>query len=126
MTPPSPKTGQVRPPPDTEGEPLYPGKRPRVVKEKSASGSSQKTTKFAKKNAKRLKKQREHQPDLCSPQDVQWKDIVNLLGEDVVNDAVKENREFQSPFEFLEVVELEVKAMCSNGASYCKSHFNVN
>ncbi|KAK1229120.1 tRNA(m5U54)methyltransferase [Marasmius sp. AFHP31] len=121
MTPPSPKTGQVRPLPDTEGEPLYPGKRPRVDKGKSASGSSQKTTKFAKKNAKRLKKQREHQPDLCSPEDVQWKDIVSLLGENVVDNAIEEGREFQSPFEFLEIVDLEVKAVCSNGDGLAQS-----
>lgn len=115
MTPPSPKTGQVRPLPDSDSESLYPGKRPRTEKEKHTSKPSQKTSKFAKKNAKRLKKQREHQPELCSPEHVQWLDIVNLLGEDVVNKAIEEGREFQSPFAFQEVVELEVKSICSNG-----------
>ncbi|KAF9269872.1 tRNA methyltransferase [Marasmius fiardii PR-910] len=121
MTPPSPKTGQVRPPPESDTEPLYPGKRPRTEKEKNPSKSSQKTSKFAKKNAKRLKKQREHQPELCSPEHVQWLDIVNLLGEDVVSKAIEEGREFQSPFAFHEVVELEVKALCSNGDGLAQS-----
>ncbi|KAG7095191.1 hypothetical protein E1B28_005968 [Marasmius oreades] len=121
MTPPSPKIGQVRPPPESDQESLYPGKRPRTEKEKTSSKSSQKTHKLVKKSEKRLKKQREHQPELCSPEHVQWLDIVNLLGEDVVNDAIEEGKEFQSPFAFHEVVELEVKAICSNGDGLAQS-----
>ncbi|KAL0581440.1 tRNA(m5U54)methyltransferase [Marasmius crinis-equi] len=115
MTPPSPKTGQVRQLPDDEAGTLYPGKRPKIQKEQATSEGATKTNKFAKKNVKRMKKKRESQPDPCSPADVQWKDIVDVLGDDVVNEAVKEGREFDSPFSFLEIVELEVKAVCSNG-----------
>ncbi|KAK7040752.1 tRNA(m5U54)methyltransferase [Paramarasmius palmivorus] len=111
----SPKTGQVRPlPAEAEAESLYPGKRPKVEKEKTSK-------KFAKKNAKKLKKQRQSLPENCSPEDVQWKDIVNLLGEEVVNGAIEEGTEFQSPFSYHEVVELEVKAICSNGDGLAQS-----
>jgi tRNA (uracil-5-)-methyltransferase len=110
----SPKTGQVRPlPAEAEAESLYPGKRPKIEKEKTSK-------KFAKKNAKKLKKQRQSLPENCSPEDVQWKDIVNLLGEEVVNGAIEEGTEFQSPFSYHEVLELEVKAICSNGT--CNRH----
>ncbi|EEB91592.1 hypothetical protein MPER_10025, partial [Moniliophthora perniciosa FA553] len=110
--PSSPKTGQVRPLPESESQ--YPGKRPKVEKD-------MKSKKFAKKNAKKLKKQRQSLPENCSPEDVQWKDIVNLLGVNVVDSAIEEGTEFQSPFAYHEVLELEVKAICSNGDGLAQS-----
>uniref|UniRef100_A0A0W0FSW6 Putative tRNA methyltransferase n=2 Tax=Moniliophthora roreri TaxID=221103 RepID=A0A0W0FSW6_MONRR len=108
----SPKTGQVRPLPESESQ--YPGKRPKIEKDT-------KSKKLTKKNAKKLKKQRQTLPENCSPEDVQWKDIVSLLGENVINGAIEEGSEFQSPFAYHEVLELEVKMICSNGDGLAQS-----
>ncbi|KAF5371304.1 hypothetical protein D9758_004267 [Tetrapyrgos nigripes] len=123
----SPKVGETR---ALSEDPVTPGKRPRLDEGPSepvtAEGPIQKKPKdkaknFAKKNAKRLKKARENVLEECSPEDVQWKDIVELLEQDVVGKAIEEGTEFQSPFAFREEVELEVKAISPNGAGLAQS-----
>ncbi|THV03367.1 tRNA methyltransferase [Dendrothele bispora CBS 962.96] len=122
----SPKVGETRPLPPEDV--IVPGKRPKLdtepeitAEEKARKKQNERSRKLAKKNAKKLKKAREHLPDQCSPEDVQWRDIVELLGQDVVDSAVEEGTEFQSPFAFHEEVELEVKAICPNGDGLAQS-----
>lgn len=94
-----------------------PGKRPRAPSPLSQAEKQAKRAKsVARATAKRLKKQRGHVPEVCSPEDVRWTDIVSLLGQDVVDKAAEDGSEFNSPFLFKSEVELEVKAISSNGA----------
>ncbi|KAK0503561.1 S-adenosyl-L-methionine-dependent methyltransferase [Armillaria luteobubalina] len=64
-----------------------------------------------KKSNKKADKKMQH----CSPEDVQWQDIVALLGKDVVDQAIESETEFSSPFEKFEELEVKVVHMCSNG-----------
>ncbi|KAJ3715043.1 S-adenosyl-L-methionine-dependent methyltransferase [Lentinula raphanica] len=99
-----------------------PGKRPRAPSPLSKEEKQAKRAKnIARANAKRLKKQRGHVPEACTTEDVRWKDIVSLLGQDVVDKAVEDGNEFDSPFEFKSEVELVVKASTSNGEGLAQS-----
>ncbi|GAW05163.1 trna partial [Lentinula edodes] len=92
-----------------------PGKRPHAPSPLSQEEKQAKRAKaVARATAKRLKKQRGHIPEVCSPEDVRWTDIVSLLGQDVVDKAAEDGSEFNSPFLFKSEVELEVKAISSN------------
>ncbi|KAJ3988749.1 S-adenosyl-L-methionine-dependent methyltransferase [Lentinula detonsa] len=98
-----------------------PGKRPRPPSIPKEEKQAKRAKSLAKVAAKRLKKQRGHVPEACSPEDVRWKDIVSLLGQDVVNKAVEDGIEFDSPFPFKSEVELEVKTISSNGEGLAQS-----
>ncbi|KAJ4474161.1 S-adenosyl-L-methionine-dependent methyltransferase [Lentinula lateritia] len=99
-----------------------PGKRPRAPSPLSQAEKQAKRAKsVARATAKRLKKQRGHVPEVCSPEDVRWTDIVSLLGQDVVDKAAEDGSEFNSPFLFKSEVELEVKAISSNGEGLAQS-----
>ncbi|KAJ4490224.1 tRNA methyltransferase [Lentinula aciculospora] len=99
-----------------------PGKRPRPPSPLSKEEKQAKRAKaVARATAKRLKKQRGHIPEACSPEDVRWKDIVNLLGQEVVDNAIENGSEFDSPFLFKSEVELEVKSVSSNGEGLAQS-----
>jgi len=98
----SPKTGQVHI--ITEGElEVPPGKRPKVIN---------------KTHAKRTQKRRDkvkNLPEPCSPEDVLWHDVVALLGQDVVDKALEEKSDFNSPFAYHQEVELEVSSLLPSG-----------
>jgi tRNA (uracil-5-)-methyltransferase len=104
----SPKTGEVHTLPASELEqPAV--KRPRLIGKKGVKGES-----------KRARKRREKQKDLpefCSTEDVLWRDVISVLGRDVVDQALEDGTEFDSPFEYHQDVELEVSSLCSNGTS---------
>ncbi|EAU93579.1 tRNA methyltransferase [Coprinopsis cinerea okayama7 len=68
-----------------------------------------------RKRENRRKKQLAKLPDPCSAEDVLWKDIQVVLGQDAVNSATEVGSEFDSPFKHQEEVELEVKILGSNG-----------
>lgn len=104
----SPKAGQVHTLPASEIE-LPAVKRPRLIGKKGVKGES-----------KRARKRREKQkdlPELCSAEDVLWRDVIAVLGQDVVDKAMEEGVEFESPFEYHQEVELEVSSLCSSGMS---------
>ncbi len=71
--------------------------------------------KSSKKADKKMRRLRKTMPEHCSPEDVQWQDIVALLGKDVVDQAIESETEFTSPFEKFEELEVKVVHMCSNG-----------
>ncbi|KAK0228818.1 S-adenosyl-L-methionine-dependent methyltransferase [Armillaria fumosa] len=64
-----------------------------------------------------MRRLRKTMPEHCSPEDVQWQDIVALLGKDVVDQAIESETEFSSPFEKFEELEVKVVHMCSNATS---------
>lgn len=73
-------------------------------------GPSKKVSKSAKRKQKRVL------PEPYSSEDVLWRDIVALLGDDAVEHALQHGTEWDSPFEFREEVEVEVSTLSSNGA----------
>ncbi|KAF8061735.1 S-adenosyl-L-methionine-dependent methyltransferase [Lyophyllum atratum] len=60
-------------------------------------------------------------PELCSTEDVLWRDVIAVLGQDVVDKALEEGTEFDSPFEFHQEVELEISSICSSGEAIARS-----
>ncbi|KAG6856740.1 hypothetical protein H0H87_001340 [Tephrocybe sp. NHM501043] len=102
----SPQAGQIhRLSPSELDLPL--GKRPRLP----GKGGSQKATKRSKKRQQK----RTDLPELCSSEDVLWRDVIAVLGKDVVDKALEDGKEFDSPFDFHQEVEVEVSTIGSNG-----------
>ncbi|KAI0344007.1 S-adenosyl-L-methionine-dependent methyltransferase [Trametopsis cervina] len=56
-------------------------------------------------------------PEPYSNEDVVHRDVVALLGEDVVNSIMAEGKDWTSPFQMREEVQLTVSALSSNGES---------
>ncbi|KAJ3548487.1 hypothetical protein NMY22_g1238 [Coprinellus aureogranulatus] len=68
-----------------------------------------------KKQTKRQKRKVQSLPEPCSPEDVLWKDIVSVLGQEAVDASMEEGNDLQSPFAVHDEVEVEVKILGSNG-----------
>ena len=70
---------------------------------------------------KRSKKKRKHAPlESGSSEDVISRQVVALLGEEIVARAEADGTEWKSPFGFREQVELTVSSISSSGMSYSK------
>jgi tRNA (uracil-5-)-methyltransferase len=70
-----------------------------------------------KKASIKLKKKQKHVlPEPYSPGDVLWRDVVALLGNDIVEHALQHGTEWDSPFGHRDEVEVEVSKLSSNGA----------
>ena len=80
------------------------------TKQKSADGGKQ-----SKKKASKRKKQKHLLPEPYSNEDVLWRDVRGLLGAEAVDGIIKEGREWDSPFQYGEEVEVEVTAISSTG-----------
>lgn len=78
-------------------------------------GPSKKASKSAKRKQKRVL------PEPYSSEDVLWRDIIALLGEDTVGQALQHGTEWDSPFDFREEVEVEVSTLSSNGDALAHS-----
>lgn len=78
------------------------------------------------KQPKQRKPRRPPPPDPGSAEDVNWHDIVSLLGKDIVDLAVKEEREYTSPIELWDEVELVVVDLSSNGSWLVLEAFNMH
>lgn len=76
-------------------------------------------SKKASKSAKR--KQKRVLPEPYSSEDVLWRDIVALLGDDTVGHALQHGTEWDSPFDFRQEVEVEVSTLSSNGDALAHS-----
>ena len=122
------QTGQTRPNPSSSSSSSSPiGKKPRLeehaeapvtdqVQGLSMAGTTSKGKKTTRKEARKAKKKGLHiPPEPYSTEDVLWRDVVTVLGQDVVDTAVNEGTEWDSPFEFREEVELMVHSLSSNG-----------
>ncbi|KAG6888915.1 hypothetical protein C0992_007102 [Termitomyces sp. T32_za158] len=95
----SPKAGQIHAlPPNELDMPL--GKKPRF----GIKGGNKKESKRAKKR----KGKASSLPEPCSAEDVIWRDVIAMLGQDVVDQALEDGTEFDSPFEFHQELEVEM------------------
>ena len=69
----------------------------------------------AKKKSSKRKKQKNLPPEPYSHEDVLWRDARDLLGAEVADGIIKEGKEWESPFEYGEELEVEVSAVSSTG-----------
>ena len=125
------QTGQIRAKPGSRSSSPT-GKKPRLetpseaatanrIKERLSAGSIPK--KSAKKEARKARKKGLHVlPEPYSTEDVLWRDVASVLGHAVVDKAIDEGTEWESPFAFKEEVELTVRSLSSNGMSSCCLH----
>ncbi|KAH7923776.1 tRNA methyltransferase [Leucogyrophana mollusca] len=122
------EVGQVRSHPPSDQEDSLPvEKRPRLEfpttdvagedgTQAATSNGHGSSRKQAKKLARKDKKKQKHiLPEPYSSDDVLWRDVMALLGQDVVNHALEEGSEWDSPFEFKQELEVEVSKLSSNG-----------
>ncbi|KZT24394.1 S-adenosyl-L-methionine-dependent methyltransferase [Neolentinus lepideus HHB14362 ss-1] len=84
--------------------------------EEAHSEQPRKSVKQRRKEQRKLKKARAL-PEPFSTEDVQWRDIVALLGKEHVDKTLEEEKEWNSPFDLQEEVELEVSTLSSDGES---------
>ncbi|RDB19521.1 tRNA (uracil(54)-C(5))-methyltransferase [Hypsizygus marmoreus] len=102
----TPRTGEVHVLPESELE-LPIGKKPRLVGKHGSKGESRRAKKRREKEAQL--------PEICSTEDVLWRDVIAVLGKDVVDKALEDGTAFDSPFEYHQEVELEISSICSSG-----------
>lgn len=81
-----------------------------TTKRKPANGEKQ-----SKKKASRKKKQKHLPPEPYSHDDVLWRDVRDLLGSEVADGIIEEGKEWDSPFQYGEELEVEVSAISSTG-----------
>ncbi|KAI5118524.1 hypothetical protein M0805_007692 [Coniferiporia weirii] len=82
-----------------------------IESRKNEHGGTQ--TKLSKGARKHRKKLLNIEP--CSRDDVFWREVVDLLGQDNVDKAVNDGTDLDAPFTFHEELELEIKRLSSNG-----------
>lgn len=124
---------QTRPLSEVEADPseVMPsvGKKPRLDIEVEPSGeqpvaSTSTTTKReparagkkSEKKASKKKKKKQLPPELYSHDDVLWRDVRDLLGVEVADGIIKEGKEWESPFQYGDELEVEISAISSTGA----------
>ena len=108
----SPQLGYARPLIDVHDALAPAEKKPRLDANPDMVPAAKGKQHVDKKERKRRKREL---PEPCSPDDVLWHDIVDLLGKHVVDAVLEEGSEWDSPFGFREEVELEVAALSSTG-----------
>ncbi|KAF6758935.1 tRNA methyltransferase [Ephemerocybe angulata] len=79
------------------------------------SSNPSKPSKNHKRLTKRQKKKAEKFAEPCSSEDVLWKDLVSVLGQDEIDKAIEGETDMKSPFEIHQEIEVEVKILGSNG-----------
>lgn len=90
-------------------------KKPRVTPPDAALQAGVKLT-----APKRSKRRKYTPPDFGSPEDVISREVVGLLGNEIVARAEADGVEWESPFGFREEVELTVSSISSSGMFYFK------
>ncbi|KAJ7189114.1 tRNA methyltransferase [Mycena filopes] len=60
-------------------------------------------------------------PEACSGEDILWREINLILGKEYCEQALREETDRQSPFEYHQELELEVVAISSTGAALATS-----
>lgn len=68
------------------------------------------------KRARRRERALHTLPEPYSNEDVLWKDIVGVLGQETVDSALEDGTEYESPFQFKDEIEVDVKDISSSGA----------
>jgi len=85
-----------------------------TTKPKPANGEKQ-----SRKKASKKKKRKHLPPEPYSHDDVLWRDVRDLLGAEVADGVIDEVKEWESPFQHGEEVEVEVSAISSTGTPLC-------
>ena len=85
-------------------------KRPRSTSPEVATQAATRST-----GPKRRKKPKRTPPEFGSPQDVISREVVGLLGSELVARAEADGLDWESPFGFREEVELTVSSISSSG-----------
>ncbi|KAJ7237562.1 tRNA methyltransferase [Mycena haematopus] len=93
-------------------------KKPRLLTQKAppASGKAVGQSKTQKRKA-----QYNSLPEPCSPEDILWREINDVLGENYVNAALTDGTDRDSPFEYHQELEMQVVAICSTGTALATS-----
>ncbi|KAF7362604.1 S-adenosyl-L-methionine-dependent methyltransferase [Mycena venus] len=112
----TPSVGEVRAPSPPSDAPA--AKKPRLQAHKGAPASD-KARSLSKSQKRRA--QYNSLPEPCSADDVLWREINDVLGEDYVNNALAEGTDRQSPFVYHQELELQVVALCSTGSALATS-----
>lgn len=94
------------------------GAASRTTKQKQANGEKQSKKKASKKKKKQLP------PEPYSRDDVLWRDVRDLLGPEAADQIIEEGKEWESPFQYGEEVEVEVSAISSTGTPL--SHLSLS
>ncbi|KXN80741.1 tRNA (uracil(54)-C(5))-methyltransferase [Leucoagaricus sp. SymC.cos] len=116
--------------PDTDVE-IPESKKPRIEESKDAATRTSPTSKAtssmknadlkpinaktAPKSKRKLKRKKPDLPEPCSPEDVLWREIKSVLGAYVVEKAIEDGVEFDSPFSLQQEVEVVVKSLSPSG-----------
>jgi len=83
-----------------------------TAKQKPANAEKQ-----SKQRAPKKKKKKQLPPELYSHDDVLWRDVRDLLGAGVTDGIIEDRKEWESPFQYGEELEVQVSTISSTGAS---------
>ena len=90
-----------------------------IMTVQSGPTSQSKQLQGKKRGGKRDKRKIKHKlPEPYSPEDVVHRDVISLLGQDVVDRLIEEGKDWTSPFQMREEVELTVSSISSHGEYY--------
>ena len=84
-----------------------------TAKQKPANAGKQ-----PKQRASKKKKKKQLPPEPYSHDDVLWRDVRDLLGVGVADGIIKEGKEWESPFQYGEELEVEVSTISSTGTHF--------
>ena len=91
-------------------------KKPRLDGDQAVGNANTLDKKSRTRKTKR--KQKFLQPEAGSMEDVLFHEVTSLLGRDVVDEAMRSGTERQSPFEYMEIVELTISSLSSSGTFF--------
>ncbi|KAH8111434.1 tRNA methyltransferase [Phellopilus nigrolimitatus] len=80
-------------------------------------GSAEKVSRTQKSLSKSAKKHRKKLVNIepCSRDDIIWREVTGLLGQDTVDSAIEDGTDLQAPFKFREELKVEIQQLSSNG-----------
>lgn len=107
---------QTRPRPDSEGDS---SPRPPAEKKLRLDDEAVPIKPRAKGEPRKSKKKKPKHtlPEPYSNEDVLWRDITELLGAAAVDKSIADKKEWDSPFEYREEVQLVVSSLTPSGTS---------
>ncbi|KAJ7194883.1 tRNA methyltransferase [Mycena pura] len=112
-------TGDVRAPSPSSDGPA--AKKPRLDVPTAPPASAIPPKAPRQTKTQKRKAQYNALPEPCSPDDVLWREINDVLGEVYVNNALSDGTDRQSPFEYHQEMEVQVVALSSTGTALATS-----
>ena len=86
-----------------------------VASTSTAKQKPPKAEKQPKQRASKKEKKKHLPPELYSHDDVLWRDVRDLLGGGVADGIIENGKEWESPFQYGEELEVEVSTISSTG-----------